>query len=183
MEAAEECLRRLTRYLSDLALLADPEQTAAEGALAHRARPPDSSEFAVARPDDLIEPGAMPPDVRAVVSWAVGWLRWVGSWYLDTVTRSGTSVGRLLFSSFVVVALFGFIHAFILDGWERGFWSSILTFLLQPSIIEVYWSDQFKPLRDDSYFNSLIVAELGVAYLHLSLLVSVLYRRITRRAP
>lgn len=72
-----------------------------------------------------------------------------------------------------------------------GMWHSLFTFLeLQPGLPDI---EQLKmeQTHDRSYrsmgwmlsYRVAVLLELIVAYLHLGLLVSVLYRRITRRSP
>lgn len=63
-------------------------------------------------------------------------------------------------------------------------WHSSITFLLQPSISVVEQDYELhKDLKASWWYKSAMLGELGIAYLHLGLLVSVLYRRITKRAP
>jgi hypothetical protein len=72
-----------------------------------------------------------------------------------------------------------------------GMWHSLFTFLeLQPGLPDVEQLKMEQSL-DQSYqamgwmlsYRLAVLLELIVAYFHLGLLVSVLYRHITRRAP
>lgn len=73
---------------------------------------------------------------------------------------------------------------------DRGFilamWHSCLTFVLQPSISEIE-QDQgaygYMNLRVTPLYRIAMMFELLIAYVHLGLLLSLLYRRITKRAP
>jgi hypothetical protein len=69
-------------------------------------------------------------------------------------------------------------------GFSLALWHSALTFLLQPSISIVEQNfEAFADLKASFWYQAAVFLELGIAYLHLGLLVSVLYRRITKRAP
>ncbi len=74
------------------------------------------------------------------------------------------------------------IYREIEGGLSVAWWHSCLTFLTQPSlVIDQY--DEYKDLKKSFPYRVTTVSELCVAYVHLGLLVAVLYRRVTKRAP
>lgn len=166
--------------------------------------------------------------IRAGFSWL--------SWYLDAVTKAGTSVTRLFICSFLWTVFFFlcfwglfWFHPAMENNIQKSaltaFGHSAFTFIeLQPGINEAEEMRSFamserliKKANEDSEqppksptetgiggentgvtqnpqlewsrkswlvsYWLLLSFELIIAYVHLGLLISVLYRRITKRAP
>jgi hypothetical protein len=136
------------------------------------------------------------------------YLLW-GTWgYPEFATKAGTSVWRLFCLSAFWIAIFtlGYFSLLTLhptlsapEKWgeriELAAWHSSFTFMsLQPGMKEVDgltepltqasiqppWLDLSKWSRT---YRTLVLFELLLAYLHLGLFISILYRRITKRAP
>jgi hypothetical protein len=132
-----------------------------------------------------------------------------GTWgYPEFATKAGTSVWRLFSLSAFWIAVFTFGYFSLLtlhptlsspDKWgdrlELASWHSSFTFMsLQPGMKEVDgltdpesqaslqppWAYLAKWSRT---YHTLVLLELLVAYLHLGLFISILYRRVTKRAP
>jgi len=169
MEAGEDCLRKFSwyqhrlKYLNATSRLGDPMSKAAE------------------------------------------WILRLTLGYPDWATRDGTSVRRLITVSSGIILIFA-IGYFLLLGYhptlsaepkraervELAGYHALLTFLeIQPGLTEVQSLMDEPIIRNLGspwlsvwhLYRLLLIIELGFAYLHLGLLVSVLYRRITKRAP
>jgi len=121
----------------------------------------------------------------------------LGVWYVDSATRAGTSVQRLLLVSLCWIAVFAVAYFLLLQynndkSWiDRFFlavWHSLFTyFQFQPGLSE--FEEIVSEINRQGHviwvnlYRLILLLELVLAYLHLGLLVSVLYRRMTRRAP
>lgn len=177
IEASEDCLRRITVYHDNLER---PAALSLAGARLRRAS------------EGVIN------FWRMVVQWIPA-LTWTVSWYPSFASRAGTSLWRLSWVSAAWVGLFGVAYALLLSvappvyterapalesAWSLGLWHSCLTFMLQPSVSQIEQdATPYNGLRACWWYRSALFFELLIAYLHLGLLLSVLYRRITKRAP
>ena len=118
-------------------------------------------------------------------------------WYSDLVTKSGTSMARLLVSDAAIVLGFSFIfagfivshpcnesvHVFLLS-----LGHSVLSFMeLAPGL-----SDYEETVKCASrvgadgwvlFYRIVLFIEITLAYINLGLLIAMLYRRVTRRVP
>lgn len=120
--------------------------------------------------------------------------------YLDVVTCHGTSIGRLLFANLVIMFVFGLAYSWMIMGANSlpapcqnlvgiGFAHAVFTFVeLSPGppqwddLAKVTTPPHFTALQPFPYYV-LLFAEIALAYLHLSILISMLYQRITRHSP
>ena len=171
IEAAEECLRKVTEYHDRLDRW---DGWARARRIASRVRRKCAN-------------------VRRAAAQRVPRVGWLFSWYPGFATRAGTSLWRLAWVSAVWILLFGASYYLLLAGQTTAvksaqpclwLWHSCLTFALQPSISPVeQFPDAYLALRDDWRYRAAVLGELIVAYVHLGLLLSVLYRVITKRAP
>ena len=129
-----------------------------------------------------------------------GWInqiKYLGMSYSDLVTRSGTSIARLLLCDVIIVI--GFFVAFssliVLHPCNKAFhptWlalgHSMLSFMeLQPGLTD--YEEMIKCGTRGGIavwvflHRSLLFAEIVLAWTNLGLLISILYRRVTRRVP
>lgn len=177
--AAEECLVAIGRYQQRLGGVDDGEA----------GDPGPTADWVLSPADGA---GAV-PDPGAVV--VLG--RFAGR-YLDAVTHYGTSLSRLTVTSAGVALAFAAAFAVYFGVWAAGsteshaslsagnaVYHSVGVFLLQPGLSGIE-SDAAPPIRDmreSVGYRVLMVAELGIAYVHLGLLITMLHRRITKRAP
>jgi len=116
--------------------------------------------------------------------------------YCDRVTDSGTSAGRLLLVNAAIVLVFAGIFFLLIQHYCP---SSQTSFRVGHALTHSFFSFvevSPGPAEWDSphlgpcsatippwYFYPIEFAELALAYLHLGLLISLLYRKITRRSP
>ncbi len=177
IEASEECLRKITEYQHRLEW---PHLGRGLGRAADWAR--DTA-------------GGLR---RAVAARSPG-LSWAVNWYPSFATRAGTSLWRLFWVSAAWVLLFGWVYAALLQSHPPnygdaapappapaglGLWHSCLTFVLQPSVSQIEQdAGPYRALRDCGGYRAALLLETLIAYFHLGLLLSVLYRRVTMRAP
>jgi hypothetical protein len=188
-EAAEECLRRSAAYARAL----EWRQLAA---------PPNlggpSPEWARSQRPDMPDPPCFPRTAREALQFISRPYHWLSDLYMNFVTASGTSVVRLLGMSVAWAFVFALIYYHQLQGCpdldkagrpldksgRLAIEHSLLTFVLQPSIslLEQRFDD-YSILKQSVGYCLVMLIELSIAYLHLGLLVSVLHRRLTRRAP
>jgi hypothetical protein len=131
--------------------------------------------------------------------------------YVDKVTDSGTSLTRLAFFNLVYIVAFGLFFAGILkiahidedreskhDNAHpthlvgRAFSHSFFTFVQvapgpprMDSLVDEEKLHDKPGWKQACYWTYLsgVFAEMVVAYVHLGLLVAMLYRRLTRHAP
>jgi len=145
---------------------------------------------------------------RGSISTVFNHILWATLSYPNFATKAGTSIWRLLCLSVLWVALFTVGYSCLLSSHpamsppekkserlELAAWHSSFTFIeLQAGMKEIdslteasslpsstpNWADLPSWSRK---YHALVLGELIIAYLHLGLLVSILYRRITKRAP
>lgn len=135
-------------------------------------------------------------------------LSWLTFGYPEFATRTGTSVRRLFLLSlgwivFFAGCYYGMFKSHPLSSSQSNAevvklasWHSAFTFVeLQPGLSEVendflrgeYLRNLQRPWPGrfgwKTQYRIVLFLELAVAYLHLGLLVSLLYRRITKRSP
>lgn len=144
----------------------------------------------------------------AFLSPVFGSALWATWGYPEFATKAGTSFWRLFYLSVFWVVIFTAGYSALLarhpnlntpekqvGQYELAAWHSVFTFIsLQPGMKEVDELTDPKSADDtvptwgglpdwSRRYRILVLVELGVAYLHLGLLISILYRRVTKRAP
>jgi hypothetical protein len=197
---SEECLRQFASYQRKLERL---ELTSASRSTKNTLRSPSGGRTGAERFQDFFSWKSSPVSRGLLTCWKylAAFFRVVSRSYVDFVTGAGTKLFRLLLSSVGWILLFtGFYMAVIaslphpsgpkVDGTAHTtiavrpdflavFSHSALTFVeLQPGSPEI---DEV--LRISPYYRVLLFLQLCFAYLHLGLLISVLHRQLTRRAP
>src|ERR1022692_460897 len=125
-----------------------------------------------------------------------GWLWTRGSWYLDWVTRSGTSISRLLLSNLGWILVFSLAYFWLIvpspaqwprrvmefgDALKHSFFTFVAVAPGPPAADD--WTRQELHRLPALPYYVILALEVSFAYLHLGLLLSMLYRRLTRHAP
>jgi len=125
----------------------------------------------------------------------------------EFATRSGTSAWRLLLVTSAWVGVFTGAYAYTLDRYAKdlvhaappgqcllpptkvpkdvsvALWHSCLTIFLQPSISDIeQLPAEYNTVRESGEYRLFMSAELLIGYVHLGLLVSIMYRKITKHA-
>lgn len=122
-------------------------------------------------------------------------LEFIFTKYLDRTTDSGTSVIRLLWSNVIVVVCFALLYCCILmchtsmdlvTSFGTGLAHSAFTFVQlspgPPSFDDFSKREVFNvPPRP--FYQAVLFLEICFAYLHLGVLLSILYRKLTRHSP
>jgi hypothetical protein len=198
VDASEECLRHFARYSrqAEKARIRRADESGEE-------RSPHPVLVAGSNRDRFFDQFVLPPSlevIRTRISWCV-------SWYVDTATAAGTSIFRLFAWSVAWIVFFGALFALMLgenrlslsDRAELGLSHSAMAFIQIASGIPsvermiVPEPEQDLPPQRPRHFHFearlirkyelALFVELLISYLHLGLLIAVVHRRITRRAP
>jgi hypothetical protein len=200
VEASEECLRHFARYSSraEKARILRADRMGTE--------PLPHPVINAKRADESVFDGFVSPPPFEALRVRIGW--WI-TWYLDTATGAGTSMFRLFMWSVGWIVVFGVAFALMLpaaphlnsgDRLELGLQHSAMAFIQIQSGIDavermiIPEPERTLPLSGTSgklWFEARLIRkyelalflELLVSYLHLGLLISVVHRRVTRRAP
>jgi len=124
-------------------------------------------------------------------------LKFVGIWYSDLVTKSSTSVGRLIAADLAIIGIFFMVfYALLLfhhcDLTRHFLWlslgHSVLSFMEMAPGLGEYEEAVKCAIREGSagwmlLYRIALFLEITLAYVNLGLLIAMLYRRVTRRVP
>jgi hypothetical protein len=124
-------------------------------------------------------------------------MKLLGMWYSDLVTKSGTSIARLLIADVIIVlgffAIFaGFLALRHCEGAAHVLWlslgHSVLSFMEVAPGLNDYEETVKCAVRVGApgwvlFYRTVLFLEITLAYVNLGLLIAMLYRRVTRRVP
>ncbi|HEX4961004.1 MAG TPA: hypothetical protein VF173_09215 [Thermoanaerobaculia bacterium] len=197
---SEECLRQFASYQRRLEWL---ELTHASPNMKGTWRPLSKGRTAATRFRDFLSWSK-----SSVLNWflacwkyVAAFSRFVGRSYVDLVTGAGTKPLRLLLSSVGWIFLFTGLYLILMVSLPHRTGSAVsgtecATLAERPSCWEVFSHSALtfvqlqagtpevdEVLKKNPGYRIILFLQLCLAYLHLGLLISVLHRQLTRRAP
>jgi hypothetical protein len=133
---------------------------------------------------------------RALLRLDRGWsslLQRLGLGYSDLLTNSGTSVGRLLLSDLVLIISFAILFRLLLAVHPSFTSSHPNWFSVSHSVMSFLELHEYETIIDSAdrggamtwvfWYRFCLLTEIILAYINQGLLIAMLYRRVTRRAP